>query len=50
MEITMLIKEGGAVYDKQELNDHNNVSNYTTNFKKALNLGVYGTDLGYANI
>ncbi|HET6540896.1 MAG TPA: hypothetical protein VFG46_10460, partial [Chryseolinea sp.] len=26
------------------------VSNYNSNYKKALNLGVYGTDLGYTNI
>lgn len=49
LEITMLIKEGN-VYNKGYLNDSDNVSRYNTNFKKALNLGVYGTDLGYANI
>jgi hypothetical protein len=49
LEITMLIKEG-SVYDKEFLNPSDYVSRYTTNFKKALNLGVYGTDLGYANI
>ena len=50
LEITTLIQENGAIYNKEDLNDHSNESNYTTNFKKALNLGVYGTDLGYANI
>src|SRR5690606_27992983 len=27
-----------------------NSSRYNTNFKRALNLGIYGTDLGYTNI
>lgn len=49
LEITMLIKEG-SVYNKEFLNPSEHVSRYTTNFNKALNLGVYGTDLGYANI
>jgi hypothetical protein len=50
LEITTLIQEGGAIYNRDEMNDDDAVSRYTTNFKKALNLGVYGTDLGYANI
>jgi len=50
LEITTLIQESNAIYNQEDLNDYNNESNYTTNFKKALNLGVYGTDLGYANI
>ncbi|MFT5617518.1 MAG: hypothetical protein ACI85I_000741 [Arenicella sp.] len=50
LEITTLIQEGGAIYNRDEMNDDDAVSKYTTNFKKALNLGVYGTDLGYANI
>jgi hypothetical protein len=50
LEISLLIKEVGSIYNKAELNDHNGVTKYTTNFDQALNLGVYGTDLGYANI
>lgn len=50
LEITTLIQEGGAIYNRDEMNDDDAVSRYNTNFKKALNLGVYGTDLGYANI
>lgn len=49
LEVTMLIKDGN-VYNRSYLNPSENASNYTTNFRKALNLGVYGTDLGYANI
>ncbi|MCS7005136.1 MAG: hypothetical protein NZM38_07395 [Cytophagales bacterium] len=50
LEISMLIKETGSEYNKNDLNPHTAVSNYSTNFKKALNLGVYSTDLGFANI
>jgi hypothetical protein len=32
------------------LNSADNISKYNSNYKKALNLGVYGTDLGYTNI
>mgnify|MGYP001115689752 CR=1 FL=1 len=50
LEISLLIKEVGSYYNKADLNDHGKVSTYSTNFDKALNLGIYGTDLGYANI
>lgn len=49
LEVTMLIKDGN-VYNKEYLNPSDRANRYTTNFHKALNLGVYGTDLGYANI
>jgi hypothetical protein len=50
LEISSLIKSAGVKYDKNVLNSTNNLSNYNTNYKRALNLGIYGTDLGYANI
>jgi hypothetical protein len=50
LEISMLLKETGIPYTKADLNPHTSVSNYNTNSKQALNLGVYSTDLGYANI
>jgi hypothetical protein len=50
LEISSLIKSSGVKYDKNVLNSTNNLSNYNTNYKRALNLGIYGTDLGYANI
>lgn len=50
LEISFLIKESGTTYDKQMLNSPKNLSNYNNNYKKSLNLGVYGTDLGYTNI
>src|SRR5690606_15444376 len=50
LEISVLLKESGRKYDVGILNDPNNLSKYNTNYKRALNLGVYGTDLGYTNI
>lgn len=50
LEISFLIKDLGIQYDKKLLNSADNISSYNTNYKKALNLGIYSTDLGYANI
>ncbi|WP_271711572.1 hypothetical protein [Marinigracilibium pacificum] len=50
LEISVLLKESGHQYNKSTLNSSDNASNYNTNFEKALNLGIYGTDLGYTNI
>ena len=50
LEISVLLKESGRKYDAGILNNPNNLSKYNTNYKRALNLGVYGTDLGYTNI
>ncbi len=50
LEISMLLKERGTKYDKSLLNSTDNLSKYNSNFYKALNLGIYGTDLGYTNI
>lgn len=50
LEISYLIKDAGTKYDINMLNSPENSSIYTSNFNKALNLGIYGTDLGYANI
>jgi hypothetical protein len=50
LETSVLLKQSGKKYNEGILNEPANVSKYNTNFKKALNLGVYGTDLGYTNI
>jgi hypothetical protein len=50
LEISVLLKESGKKYNPAYLNLADNLSKYNTNYKKALNLGVYGTDLGYTNI
>lgn len=50
LEISVLLKETGKRYNSAYLNSPDNVSKYNSNYKKALNLGIYGTDLGYTNI
>ncbi|SMG32878.1 hypothetical protein SAMN05661096_02049 [Marivirga sericea] len=50
LEISTLLKESDTKYDKSYLNDPEKISDYNSNYKKALALGVYGTDLGYTNI
>jgi len=50
VEISSLLKESGKKYNSGYLNSADNSSKYNSSFKKALNLGVYGTDLGYTNI
>ncbi|MBC7920099.1 MAG: hypothetical protein H7Z75_03330 [Ferruginibacter sp.] len=50
LEVSFLIKDMGVKYDKTSLNSLSNIANYNTNYRKALNLGIYSTDLGYANV
>jgi hypothetical protein len=50
LEISVLLKESGKKYNAGFLNSADNLPKYNSNFKKALNLGIYGTDLGYTNI
>ncbi len=50
LEISVLLKESGTKYNFGLLNTPENLSKYNSNYKKALNLGIYGTDLGYTNI
>jgi hypothetical protein len=47
LQTSMLLKQSGAKYNKTILNPAANISKYSTSVKKALNLGVYGADLGY---
>ena len=49
-EIAFLVKEQKIDYNKEFLNPVNRSHNYVSNYKKALNLGIYGADLGYLNI
>jgi hypothetical protein len=43
----MLMAELGAEFNADMLNSNINSDNYSTDFHKAVNLGVYGCDLGY---
>jgi hypothetical protein len=49
-QATYSIKNSDIGFQKSFLNPPDNVSNYSTNFQQAINIGVYGTDLGYLNI
>lgn len=50
IEMTSLIKASNAEYTAGVLNDPANLDKYTTSHKRAMNLGVYGADLGYLNL
>lgn len=50
LEISVILKHTGSTFNSSMLNSTDNISKYNTNFKKAINLGIYGTDLGYTNI
>ncbi|MDQ3046162.1 MAG: hypothetical protein M3R27_01340 [Bacteroidota bacterium] len=50
IQTAFLIKNSGATYNKEILNAANKSSQYSTNFSKAVNLGIYGADLGYVTI
>jgi hypothetical protein len=50
LEISMLLKKSDTRYNSAILNSPDNISKYNSNYQKALNLGIYGADLGYSNI
>nr|WP_294861223.1 hypothetical protein [uncultured Fluviicola sp.] len=50
MQMAMLLEESKSPYNELLLSDLDRVGDYTSEYKKALNLGVYGTDLGYVSI
>jgi hypothetical protein len=50
IQTAMLIKKSGVAFQKNILNSPEKSEHYTTNFTKALNVGVYGADLGYIAI
>jgi len=50
VQTAYLIKDVGADFNSDILNPRENADNYSTSFLKALNMGVYGADLGYLTI
>ena len=48
VQTALLIKSTNLPFNNDLLNPVQNASDYTTEFKQALNLGIYGTDLGYS--
>jgi len=47
IQTAMLLKQVGATYNKALLNGPGKIASYSTEAKRALNLGAYGADLGY---
>ena len=50
VQMTTLIKAKVPSYNETMLTNPESVSNFTTTFKRAINMGVFGADLGYATI
>lgn len=50
IQTALLLKKVGADFDPSLLNPTDKEKNYTTTSSKALNLGIYAADLGYATI
>jgi hypothetical protein len=50
IQMSLLLKETKSSFNESLLNSTKNIGKYTTEYKQALNLGVYGADLGYASI
>jgi len=50
IQIAYLIKDLNLSYDGSVLNSDQNATKYATEYKQALNLGIYGTELGYLTL
>src|ERR1017187_3349586 len=50
IEFSSLIQNSGAKYKEALLNNTENEKKYNSQYSKALNLGIYGADLGYVNM
>jgi len=50
LETAMLLKSAGISYNEQLLNDLAGVDKYSTKKSKAMNLGIYTTDLSFASL
>ena len=50
IELAKVFENVGAEYTETVLNSTENASNYLSSLKAALNLGVYGVDLGYLQL
>ncbi|MDX2306366.1 MAG: hypothetical protein NW226_26390 [Microscillaceae bacterium] len=50
LEMSSLIKNSGIKFDGSMLNPSKNAAKYQDKYFRALNLGIFSTDLGYVNI
>jgi uncharacterized cupin superfamily protein len=50
IEMAILIKHAGGEYNPKLLNSVKSLSNYVTNGKKTINMGIYSSDVGYTSL
>jgi hypothetical protein len=50
IQTALLVQKSGIPYDKSSLSLANKVNTYSTDFMRAVNLGIYGADLGYVSL
>lgn len=50
VEMAALIKELGVEFSNRYVSETDRVDNLSTSFQQALNLGIFGADLGYLNM
>jgi hypothetical protein len=50
IQMASLLRAKVGTFNENLLTDPENVGNYVTEYKRALNMGIYGADLGYATI
>lgn len=50
IQTAMLIQKSGVSYTKDILNLSNKANTYSNDYTRALNLGIYGADLGYVSM
>lgn len=50
IQMVNMIKDNVKTFNEDMLTNPENVANFTTEFKRAINMGIYGADLGYATI
>lgn len=50
IQTAILLKQASGTFNPELINPSENAGNYATTYSRALNLGVYGADLGYASL
>lgn len=50
IQTAILIRNSGLPYNRQALNNPANISNYASKNVRALNLGIFGTDMAYSSL
>ena len=50
IQMVNMIKDNVSTFNEDLITDPENVAEYTTEYKRAINMGIYGADLGYATI